>query len=64
MNSTMHLWQVNLSSNALCGIYIDAYGRLQGTYTDEGIKALSAAIAVSGSLTEVRFSPPHRRALL
>ena len=42
--------QLDLSSNELCGV--DNFGR--GTYTVEGIKALSDALSINGELTTVR----------
>ena len=43
--------QINLAGNNLCGIYTDSYGRIRGTYTAEGIKAIADSIAVTASLT-------------
>ena len=51
------LSQLNLSENQLCGI--DALGR--GMFTAEGITALSEALKVTPSLTEVRWTPAHWR---
>jgi Ran GTPase-activating protein (RanGAP) involved in mRNA processing and transport len=45
--------QINLAGNGLCGGYTDSNGRVQGTYTAEGIKAIADSIAVSASITVV-----------
>ena len=46
--------QVDLSDNELCGIRLKHWlrGEPMGTFTLEGVRALSGAIAVSGSLTD------------
>ena len=41
--------QIDLSCNQLCGL--DRYG--DGTYADEGIKAIANGISVSASLTSI-----------
>ena len=46
--------QLDLSGNRLCGLDYDDYGELCGTYTSDGIMALSKALEVTGSLTKVR----------
>ena len=38
-----HHWYLrccSLDGNALCGLYTDVFGRIQGTFTIEGINAL------------------------
>ena len=50
------LTSLNLSSNALCGVWYE-YGKQKGTYTAEGIKAIADALRVSGwkgSLTKIK----------
>jgi hypothetical protein len=46
--------QINLAGNRLCGVYTDLSGRVRGTYTAEGMKAIADSIAVSASVTSVR----------
>jgi Ran GTPase-activating protein (RanGAP) involved in mRNA processing and transport len=45
--------QLDLSNNQLCGI---DHNTGQGTYTAEGITAISDALRVNGSLTSVKLS--------
>ena len=45
--------QLDLSQNSLCGLYYNDYGELRGTYTADGIMALSEALKVTGSLTRL-----------
>jgi Ran GTPase-activating protein (RanGAP) involved in mRNA processing and transport len=47
--------QINLAGNNLCGVYEDWFGRVQGTYTAEGIKAIADSIAVMTSLTSINL---------
>ena len=47
--SALLLLQINLSENMLCGV--NRYG--EGTYRAEGIKAITNAMSVSGSLKQV-----------
>ena len=58
-HSVLACSQIDLSSNMLCGVYVDDFGDMCGTYTAEGIKALADAIAVSASLTQVHVFRPH-----
>ena len=48
-------WQLDLSDNQLCGLFRDDYGKLQGTYTAEGITAISNALKVTASLTSLNL---------
>ena len=48
--------QLDLSDNGLCGLYYDDDGELCGTYTSDGIMALSKALEVTGSLTTLNIS--------
>ena len=45
--------QLDLSYNSLCGLYYNYDGELCGTYTADGIMALSKALEVTGSLTKL-----------
>ena len=47
--------QLDLSDNQLCGLYSDSWhrGRIHGTYNAHGIKALSEALKVKGSVTSL-----------
>ena len=44
----------SLDNNQLCGLYKDNYGRIQGTYTTEGIVALSEGIKQCDTLVSLR----------
>ena len=46
--------QIDLSSNRLCGVYLEhgTWGKQMGTYDDKGIRAIAHAMGVSRSLTE------------
>ena len=46
--------QLNLADNQLCGLYYDHNFNLGGSYTADGIMALSEALKVTPSLTLVR----------
>ena len=46
--------QLNLADNKLCGLYRDHNFDLQGSYTADGMMALSEALKVTPSLTSVR----------
>ena len=47
--------QLNLADNQLCGLYkLDHNFNMQGSYTADGIMALSEALKVTPSLTSVR----------
>jgi hypothetical protein len=46
------LTSLNLSSNQLCGVWYES-GKLTGTYTAEGIKAIADALRVSVSLIKL-----------
>ena len=51
----MAVAQINLAGNRLCGVCTDSIGRVQGTYTTKGIKAIADSIAVSPSLTSINL---------
>ena len=48
--------QLDLSGNRLCGLYYDDDDGLCGTYTSDGIMALSKALEVTGSLTKINLN--------
>ena len=48
--------QLDLSGNRLCGLYYDDDDELCGTYTSDGIMALSKALEVTGSLTSLELA--------
>ena len=48
--------QLNLANNRLCGVYYDGYDEPQGTYTADGIMALSETLKVSASMTSLDIS--------
>ena len=48
--------QLDLSGNRLCGLYYDDEAELCGTYTSDGIMALSKALEVTGSLTSLNLA--------
>ena len=49
--------QIDLSSNRLCGVYLEhgTWGKQMGTYDDKGIRAIAHAMGVSRSLTQVQL---------
>jgi hypothetical protein len=50
------LTSINLSGNYLCGIRTDSYGDQHGTYTAEGITAITDALRVNGGLTKLSLA--------
>ena len=43
----------SLNNNALCGLYMDLYGDVQGTYNAEGLMKICESLK-SSSLTSLR----------
>jgi Ran GTPase-activating protein (RanGAP) involved in mRNA processing and transport len=50
------LTSINLSNNQLCGVWTDKYGSQHGTYTAEGITAITDAMRVNGGLTKLSLA--------
>ena len=46
----------SLANSALCGLYIDQYGVVHGTYTAEGINALCDALKGTTTLTSLKYA--------
>ena len=49
------LTSLDLCENQLCGIWTDDYGKQKGTYTADGITAITDALRVNGALTSIKL---------
>eukprot|EP00966_Prymnesium_polylepis_P072909 1693096-Prymnesium_polylepis.1 len=57
IHDSRSLTQIDLSNNALCGLFYVEYEGTNGTYNaDGGIKAIADAIGVSPSLTQINLA--------
>ena len=54
----------SLAANALCGLYYDDDGELQGTYTAEGITKLCEGLKESSVTSLKCAAAPRERSLL
>ena len=46
----------SLANNSLCGLNIDQYGKMSGTYTVEGINVLCEALKSTTTLTSLKYA--------